>query len=235
MGPGFGIIIAAGGSGERFGRAQGKQLARVAGRSVLSWTLQAVDTAGADLIVVVCPATRMQEYESEAVSPARLVTPVAMAPSGDTRQASVASGLNLVPPELGVVAIHDGARPLVAATVFRDAVSLISSSDCDGVVVGHPSYDTLKMVEGARVIETPDRSRFWAAQTPQVFRQTSLRAAHEAAEKDGFVGTDDAAIVERWGGVVLMLEGPRDNIKITTPDDAAFAEAVLARREREGV
>ena len=104
----------------------------------------------------------------------------------------------------------------------------------DGAVVGHPSYDTLKLVEGDTVIETVDRERYWAVQTPQAFRRSALEEAHRAAVEDGFLGTDDASLVERAGGRVVVVQGTRDNLKVTVPEDLAFVQAVLNHR-REGL
>jgi 2-C-methyl-D-erythritol 4-phosphate cytidylyltransferase len=229
-------ILVAGGTGERFGRVGGKQLARVAGLPVLAWSLLALDASSEiDLIVIVCPVERAEEYRTHAVTPIGLVKPTLFAPSGVTRQDSVASGLAALPATVDVVAIHDGARPLITPEVVSALVSAVRdpAGVASGAVVGHPSYDTLKVVESCRVTETVDRERFWAIQTPQVFVRSSLEEAHSRAVREGFVGTDDAAVVERAGGTVLVIEGPRDNIKVTVAEDLAFAEAVLGRREGE--
>lgn len=229
-------VVVAGGSGERFGRAGGKQLAMASGLPVLSWSLRALDaSADVELIVVVCPADRVEEYRSLAVEPAALSTPVDFAASGVTRQDSVASGLATLPASVDVVAIHDGARPLLTAAVVSSLVAAVRDPGgvAIGAVVGHPSYDTLKVVEAGQVTETPDRERFWAVQTPQVFVRSALEEAHARAAADGFVGTDDASVVEHAGWTVRVLEGPRDNIKVTVAEDLAFVEAVLRRREEE--
>jgi 2-C-methyl-D-erythritol 4-phosphate cytidylyltransferase len=225
-------IVVAGGSGERFGRTEGKQLAEVAGRPVVSWCLSALESCGLSSIVLVCDPERIDEFRDRAVDPLNLATPVAYAASGRTRQESVASGLALVPSDTEIVLVHDGARPLLLPETVTGALEMLEARPgIDGVVVGHPSVDTLKTVDGAHIVDTPDRSRMWAVQTPQVFRAGALRSAHESARRDGYLGTDDAALVERNGGAVMVFEGPRDNIKITVPEDHAFAEAVLVRRE----
>jgi 2-C-methyl-D-erythritol 4-phosphate cytidylyltransferase len=98
-------------------------------------------------------------------------------------------------------------------------------------VVGHPSYDTLKHVDDSgRITGTLDRSVIWAAQTPQVFRAPVLRAAYARAHTEGFAGTDDASLIEHAGGAVRMLAGPRDNLKITVPEDLAVVERTLKAR-----
>jgi len=225
--------VVAGGSGERFGREEGKQLAEVAGRPVVSWCLGALESCGLNSIVLVCDLERLDEFRDRAVDPLHLTTPIVFAASGRTRQESVASGLAAVPSDTEIVLVHDGARPLLRPETATGALEMLEAHPrIDGVVVGHPSVDTLKNVEGGHIVDTPDRSRIWAVQTPQVFRAGALRSAHESAQRDGYLGTDDAALVERNGGAVMVFEGPRDNIKITVPEDQAFAEVVLGRRRR---
>lgn len=229
-------IVVAGGTGDRFGRPGGKQLAPLAGLPAVAWSLLAIDESLAvGLIVLVCAPGRLSEYRERAVDPLSLNASVMLAEGGGTRRLSVAAGLAVVPEDVTTILVHDGARPLATADTFSAAIIALEESAIDGVVVGHPSVDTLKIVEEQRVLETPDRSRFWAAQTPQVFRAGVLRSAHTMAARDDFEGTDDASLVERAGGSVMMLEGPRDNIKLTLPEDAAYAELVLTRRGRGGL
>lgn len=226
-------VIVAGGTGERLGLTGGKQLAPVLGKPVLSWTLEAFEAAPQiDLIVVVCHPNRVDEYRRVAVEPLQLATPVRFAPGGDKRQDSVFSGLSQLPASVSTVVVHDGARPLVTSRLIADALAaLAATSDCDGLVVGYPAVDTLKVVAGNAIVRTPDRSEYWAVQTPQIFAADKLIAAHAAAKDDGFVGTDDASLVERAGGGVVVFEGPRDNIKVTVAEDLFFVEAALKFRE----
>ncbi|MDZ4167059.1 MAG: 2-C-methyl-D-erythritol 4-phosphate cytidylyltransferase [Coriobacteriia bacterium] len=226
-------VIVAGGSGERSGLDGGKQLATVAGGPVLSHTLAAFHACeSVDAIVVVVHPERVDEYRAQAVDPLASPKVFAVVGGGPTRQMSVSAGLAVVPDAARVIAIHDGARPLVDADVLAAAIRALASDDTiDGVVVGHPSYDTLKLVdESGRVIGTVDRTAFWAAQTPQVFRAPALREAYARAEALGLEGTDDASLVEAAGGRVRMLEGPRDNIKVTVPGDLPIVEQILKAR-----
>jgi len=228
-------VVVAGGSGERFGRIGGKQLAPVAGWPVLSWSLRALDAVQQiQAIVIVCPQERSAEYEAEAVAPLGLDTPVLFAPSGESRQQSVSSGLTQVPDAAQHVVVHDGARPLITADLVAATLEVLENSEAQGVVVGHPSYDTLKLVENGIVVQTPDRSRYWVVQTPQTFERVALESAHQLAVEHGFEGTDDAALVEHAGGRVIVIEGPRDNLKVTVPEDLAFIQAVFNHR-REGL
>lgn len=226
-------IVVAGGSGERLGRAGGKQLAVVAGMPVLSWTVKALAEApGIDLIVVVTHPARMEEYREQAIDPLGLSVPVAFAAGGDSRQASVASGLDAVPESVDIVLVQDGARPLLTPSLVTTAIAaLVSDTQAAGAVVGHPAVDTLKLADKDVVVSTPDRSLYWAVQTPQVFRSGTLKDAYAAAAAQGFLGTDDSSLVERAGGRVVLVEGPRDNIKVTVAEDLVIVDAVLRQRE----
>lgn len=230
------VIVCAGGSGERLGIEGGKQLALVAGRPVLAWTLEALASSPEiDHIVLVCPGDRTEEYRSAAVDPLCLHIPVTFAASGSSRQASVASGLAVAPDDAHIILVHDGARPLVTPAIVSATIRALDEDPAaDGAVIGQPAIDTLKIADGGVVEQTPDRSRYWAAQTPQTFRADALRAAYARARAEGFVGTDDSALVEHNGGRVLLVEGPRDNIKVTVAEDVALVEATLAFRASEG-
>ena len=225
-------IILAGGTGERFGKEGGKQLVEIGGKPILTWSVEAFDAVGdIGLIVIVCPAERQGEYLSKAVDPFSFATPIVVAAAGSTRQESAFSGLELVPEEFEYVVMHDGARPLISADLIAHTVATLKGNiDADGAVVAHPAIDTLKVVENGVIVGTPDRSVFWNAQTPQVFRAGIYRRAHALALSDGFVGTDDSSLIERLGGRVLVVEGKRDNIKLTVPED--YLMLVAAVRER---
>lgn len=225
-------IILAGGTGERFGKEGGKQLVEIGGKPILTWSVEAFDAVGdIGLIVIVCPAERQGEYLSKAVDPFSFATPIVVAAAGSTRQESAFSGLELVPEEFEYVVMHDGARPLISADLIAHTIATLKGNiDADGAVVAHPAIDTLKVVENGVIVGTPDRSVFWNAQTPQVFRAGIYRRAHASAFSDGFVGTDDSSLIERLGGRVLVVEGKRDNIKLTVPED--YLMLVAAVRER---
>lgn len=225
-------IILAGGTGERFGKEGGKQLVEIGGKPILTWSVEAFDAVGdIGLIVIVCPAERQGEYLSKAVDPFSFATPIVVAAAGSTRQESAFSGLDLVPEEFEYVVMHDGARPLISADLIAHTIATLKGNiDADGAVVAHPAIDTLKVVENGVIVGTPDRSVFWNAQTPQVFRAGIYRRAHASALSDGFVGTDDSSLIERLGGRVLVVEGKRDNIKLTVPED--YLMLVAAVRER---
>ena len=230
-------IILAGGHGERFGREGGKQLVEIAGKPVLTWSAEAFDAVGdIGLIVIVCPEDRQKEYLAHAIDPFPFVTPVVLAPAGSLRQESAFNGLEYVPEDYEFVVLHDGARPLISHELIEHTINTVKGNfDADGAVVAHPSVDTLKVVEDGVIMGTPDRTVFWNAQTPQVFRTNIYRRAQAQALADGFVGTDDSSLIERLGGKVLVVEGKRDNIKLTVPEDfLMLAAAVHTRLAEEG-
>lgn len=226
-------VIVAGGSGTRFGNPDGKQLMNVAGRPLMSWCLEAFDRAPSiGVIVVVCPAERTKRVQNLAVEPFGITTPIVFAASGETRQDSSRAGLDATPEAMRYVAVHDGARPLISVeTIERVVAVLRDDPTLDGAVCGQPSVDTLKVVEDGVIARTPDRARFWTVQTPQVFSANALRRAYEIADGRGFVGTDDASLVERAGGRIRVVESPRDNLKVTLPEDLVPIEAMLRARE----
>jgi 2-C-methyl-D-erythritol 4-phosphate cytidylyltransferase len=150
---------------------------------------------------------------------------VAFVAGGATRQDSVAHALEAISAER--ILIHDGARPCVTEDLVADVVAALAHADA--VVPVLPVDDTLKEVDGERVLTTVDRTRVRRVQTPQGFREDALRAAHEAAKRDGFIGTDDAQLVERNGGKVITVDGRLTNLKLTRPQDFSVAEMYLAR------
>jgi len=233
-------LIAAGGIGSRMGdlsgQSRGKQLLAVAGRPLVCWAVQAVsDIPGVDEAIVVCDPDRVEEYASAITAHIESATQLSFVGGGASRTDSVWAGLEAITREDGddnpVVLIHDGARPL-ASSALMDAMLQAFRADPSvvGMVVGHPSSDTIKHVEGACVRETPPRDRYWVIQTPQIFLLDTLLEAYRFGREQGIEATDDASLVEAAGFVVTVFEGPRDNIKVTGPEDVAFVEAALKAR-----
>ncbi len=203
------IVVAAGG-GSRFGGP--KQFAQLGGASVLD---RSVDTAreSCDGVVVVLAADAAWD------APAG----VALAVGGATRSDSVRAGLAYVPADVAIVVVHDAARPLASRALFENVVGAVIAG-ADGAVPGLPITDTVKRVDdGGRVVETLARTGLVGVQTPQAFRAGALRAAHRGGADD----TDDAALVEANGGVVVVVAGERRNLKLTLPEDLDVAHALL--------
>ena len=153
----------------------------------------------------------------------------AVVPGGSERQHSVANGLNALPPDADYVLIHDGARALVTEAVIRRAMD--SALAHGSGIASIPVVDTIKRARGdGLVLETPDRSQLYAMQTPQAFKTSLIRRAHEQARADGFLGTDDASLLEHAGLPVYLSQGDRENLKLTTPADLSVAQVILAAR-----
>lgn len=201
--------MVAGGGGTRFGAP--KQFADLAGRTVLDRSV-ATAQALSDAVVVVLPA-------GADWTPPTGVTVVA---GGDTRSASTRNGLAAVGSDAEVVLVHDAARPLCRPELFAAVVAAVRAG-ADAVVPALAVSDTVKRVDGDRVVQTVPRDDLVTVQTPQGFRAGALRAAHAA----GGVGTDDAALVEAAGGVVVTVPGDPRNLKITVADDLTIAAALL--------
>ncbi len=232
-GPDACAIIVAGGSGERFGDPRGKQFVDLAGLPLVAWSILAFDQAPSIAhIVVVCPRGREREMQQDVLARLQLNHEVTLASAGATRQDSVFSGLMASPEHLALVAIHDGARPLIEPATIEACLSAArGGKDVDGAICASRETDTLKIVdEKGAIVATPDRTPYWCAQTPQSFVRTTLMRAHEIALLEGFAGTDDASLVEHMGGVVRVVESPRDNIKVTVPEDLALVEAKMGMR-----
>jgi len=151
---------------------------------------------------------------------------VSVVPGGDSRGASVGLAMAALPSDVTVIAVHDAARPLVTEETVRECIDIAASGV--GAVAGCPTVDTMKTVDAeARIVSTADRSTLWHAHTPQVFPAEMLRVAYESR---GSGATDDAALVERAGGSVRMVDGGSHNLKVTRPEDVWLAEAILRAR-----
>ena len=147
---------------------------------------------------------------------------------GDSRQQSVRNGLQHVTSEY--VVVHDAARPFVTSEMVDRTLS--SLADAEGAIVATPLDETLKRVDGDVVDETLTRAHLWRVQTPQSFRTSVLLDAHDKAAAEGFEVTDDASLVERYGGRVVVVHSTRANMKLTYPEDFVIAEAMLKSREQ---
>ncbi len=206
-----------------------KQFLELGGRPALYHTLQAFeDAVSVGRIYAVGAAPRLEALARKA----GISKYVRSGKPGEFRQLSTKSGLLLCEgdPET-VVLIHDGSRPLVTpALIDRVAEAALDDSAPDGVVPAMPVSDTVKVERDGEVVKTLDRTELRAVQTPQAFRLGLLRRLHEAPDEYLGAATDDASLVERNGGRVVLVEGERTNIKLTSPEDLVLAEAILAAR-----
>ncbi|MCH3925316.1 MAG: 2-C-methyl-D-erythritol 4-phosphate cytidylyltransferase [Atopobiaceae bacterium] len=225
-------VIVAAGSGTRFGASEGKQFVKLCGLPLVAWSVLAFDEApSCAQIVVVCPPGRKAEMADAILGKVHIATALKIVEGGATRQESSRLGVLAQDPKLAYTAIHDGARPLITGATIENALAhLRCAPELAGVVCAHPATDTLKIVDHEMVMSTPDRSLFWAVQTPQIFRRQRIIMYHEAAAKEGYVGTDDASLAEHYGGAIRCVKSPRSNLKVTVPEDLSLAEAILDQR-----
>jgi 2-C-methyl-D-erythritol 4-phosphate cytidylyltransferase len=214
-------VIAAAGSGQRLGAGGPKAFVELAGRPLLEWTLEALRGAAsiAEVIVAAPPGSESRVSELGVLAVA----------GGKHRSESVAKALELAGEEL--VVVHDAARPLVTPGLVDAVVEeLAAEESAAGVIAAAPVTDTIKEASAEGKVErTLDRSRLWAVQTPQAFRAEALREA--LADPEALAGaTDEAMVVERVGGEVLIHSASPENIKVTTPFDLRAAELLLRGR-----
>lgn len=213
-------IIVAAGSGSRFGSETPKQFLEIKGKPVIVHTLERFQASPSiDSIVLVLSEGMAETFDRSFVS--KLTGVVA---GGSTRAASVRNGLDAVGEGVDIVAIHDGARPLV--TVDEIERTILKANETGAACLVGPVTDTIKSVNGGEISATLDRNKLRRALTPQAFRIEVLRKAFETADLNGSV-TDECYLVEKLGCPIAIVEGSSRNIKITHPEDILLAEALM--------
>ncbi len=239
-------VIVSAGKGHRFMEGKSirpdhgkKQFHFMEGKPILAHTLDKFETCPLirSILLVVgredmdyCLKEVVEKYEFKKVSQ--------IVPGGKRRQESVKNGIDALPKDVEVVAIHDGVRPFVTKAMIEDSIH--SAVRYGAVVLAMPVKETIKMSNpDGTVLKTLDRESLWQIQTPQTFQVNIIKEAYYRATKDGFVGTDDASLVERLGVTVHILPGSYTNIKITTPEDLLLANLFLkmnaaTRQEQAG-
>jgi len=225
------VIIPAAGQGKRMGAGRNKLFLTLENIPVLIHTLRVFeqDTECSGIILSIHPQDK--ESFNELLTEYRISKVTHLVQGGKERQDSVYNGVKIIQAD-GIVLVHDGARPFVTLDTVHELVEAAESAGA--AIAAVPVKDTIKKAENLLVSETIERSSLWAVQTPQAFRVSILRKAHEYAVEDQFIGTDDASLVERLPHKVVIIEGDYDNIKLTTPEDMFFAEAILKKRKQLG-
>ena len=217
-------VIVAAGSSSRMNSSVSKQLMKLGDKTVIENTADKFRQCGfIDEIIVVCPAGDEELYRD------LLGDGIVIVGGGAARQQSVYNGVSSASPDCDVIAVHDGARPLVNAEDIEKVIA-------DGVRYGASTLavhvkDTIKIVQDGVVADTPDRSALFAVQTPQVFYKNDYLKAYSQALSNGLEYTDDCQLIESVGGIVHITQGDYSNIKITTPEDIDVANALLGRRD----
>lgn len=231
-------IIPAAGSGRRMGGGTPKQFQELAGLPVLIHTLRLFAAEPQVDEIVVAAAPDQVETTWELVRRYQVQKVTRVVAGGAERQESVWQALRVVGSRPRVIAVHDAARPLLPPEKL--SAVLAAAAQYPALVMAVPIKDTIKVAalppeEGPDalpvVTQTLPREQLWAIQTPQVFHGALLERAHRRAQADGYVGTDDAVLVERLGHPVAIFPGSPENFKLTTPEDLSAAEAILARRK----
>lgn len=223
------LLIPAAGSGRRMGSKRNKLLLNLLGQSIISWTIQAATSANhISWIGIISQPDDWLDFE-EILGQLKLKTPVELIKGGSTRQESVYNGLGALPAQAEQVLIHDGARCLATPNLFDSCAETLGVTK--GLIAAVPVKDTIKVVNENKIIQsTPDRQQLWAAQTPQGFDVKLLKQCHSEARFKGWEVTDDAALFEKCGLEVSIVQGEETNLKITTPQDLAIAEFILKSR-----
>ncbi|MCE0453328.1 MULTISPECIES: 2-C-methyl-D-erythritol 4-phosphate cytidylyltransferase [Brevibacillus] len=225
-----GVVIVAAGSGKRMGGQRNKLWLPLAGEPILAHTVRLFATHP-DIDEVVLVVSEADHAEVMAwISAEKLAVVVTL--GGAERQDSVRNGLASLSANCDYVLVHDAARPFVTRKQISDMIKQVQQDQA--TIMAVPVKDTIKVVGANGLVEsTPARESLWAVQTPQAFRMSLLREAHQAAEAAGKQGTDDAMLVEWLGHPVSIMQGSYENIKITTPDDLWFGEEILRKRKGE--
>lgn len=223
------LLLPAAGVGRRMGSDRNKLLMPLLGKPILAWTLEAAAASPSiEWIGIICQALDMPEI-AKIVAEVGINVPMTFVSGGDTRQASVFNGVRSLPVNANHVLIHDGARCLVTPELFERCAKAALTTK--GFIVAVPVKDTIKQVNDQLVItDTPNRSQLWAAQTPQGFEVDVLRACHKRGDEENWQVTDDAALLEKCGVPVTIVEGEETNLKVTTPVDLAIAQFILQQR-----
>jgi 2-C-methyl-D-erythritol 4-phosphate cytidylyltransferase len=224
-------LITAAGKGRRMQNQTPKQYLPLGGKPILAWTIKVFEKCSAvDEIYVIVPAEQMEMVEKEIVDKYQFKKVLKVVRGGKMRQQSVWNGLRAIRSECSIVIVHDGVRPFVTPKMIEEGIK--AAGETGASVVAVQAKDTVKRAVKGKKVQTLPRDEIWLAQTPQSFQFPLLMKAYQKANQEEITGTDDAFLVEQLGHPVRLIEGNYTNIKITTPEDLAFAEAFLLKNKR---
>ena len=220
-------IIVSAGKGQRFMEGRKKQFFLLADKPILTHTLDKFENCPLiDSILLVVGQEDMDYCLKEIIEKNRYRKISQIVPGGKRRQDSVKNGMDALSRDANIVVIHDGVRPFVTREMIEDSIH--SAQRFGAVVLAMPVKETIKIANAdGTVLKTLDRESLWQIQTPQTFQAHVIKEAYQKATENGFVGTDDASLVERLGMKVHILPGSYTNIKITTPEDLILANFFL--------
>jgi 2-C-methyl-D-erythritol 4-phosphate cytidylyltransferase len=223
-------LILSAGQGKRIGGRVSKQFLEINGRPLLAYTLDQFQSHPLiDNMIVVTQEEFIDYCRQKIINKYGFAKVTKIVSGGKERQDSVYQGLLALAEDIEWVVVHDGVRPLVSTPVITDV--LRAAFEKGAAIVGVPAKDTIKVVKDDFMVqETPPRKALWQIQTPQVFKKEVLVKAYQEAQAAGWVGTDDASLVERLGVPVFVVQGDYDNLKITTPEDLVYLRERVSRR-----
>ncbi|MCG8374091.1 MAG: 2-C-methyl-D-erythritol 4-phosphate cytidylyltransferase [Balneolales bacterium] len=225
------VIIPAAGSGTRMGSRLPKPFIKLGNVPILAHTLSSfLEIPDVVQVIVATSKEWFDEVENIYSSLNAQGVQFAVVEGGSERQFSINNAFSALSEEIELVAVHDAVRPFIKKELIIKCAE--EASRVGAAMIGVPAKDTIKKIDENQVVEsTPDRRFLWQAQTPQIFKREILEKAYASAIKDGFLGTDDASVVERIGQKVKLVEGDRENLKITYPVDLKIAELILNEEE----
>lgn len=226
------VIIPAAGSGTRMGSRLPKPFIELMGAPILEHTIQSfVKVDAVSQILIATSKEWFRAVEEVFLNFSEPGVDMQVVEGGKERQYSIQNAISYVQKDIDLIAVHDAVRPFVKKSQIEKCCEV--ALEVGGSILAVPAKDTIKKVDDHLVIEsTPDRSMLWQAQTPQVFRKDLLISSYRSAEESGYLGTDDASLVERFGGHVKVVQGDRENLKITYPIDLEVAELILRKDKK---
>ena len=221
-------LIPAAGKGHRMAHSVKKPYLKLAEKPILTHTIQRFEqNTAVDAIFVIVDEADFSECRTTVLEPYPFTKVQELVAGGETRQMSVYNGVRALAEDVEFIIVHDGVRPFVTDEMIFEC--LTAADEYGAAVAAVPVKDTIKVAdEDCFITQTPERERLWAVQTPQVFRKSLLKEAHELAQVRQITGTDDAVLVEQLGFPVKLVMGSYANLKITTPVDLQVAEVLLA-------
>ena len=221
------VVLPAAGSGKRMGAGQNKLFLQLDKKPILIHTLEVFqsDENCTGIWLAVKPEER--EYIKSLLDQYHITKVKGLPNGGEERQHSVHSCIKEMQ-QVEIVLVHDAARPFITKPTISRLVEVAQAKGA--AIAGVKAKDTMKKVQNDVIIETVDRESLWMIQTPQAFRFDLIQRAEDVAEKIGFLGTDEAMLVERLGHQVHIVESTYDNVKMTTKEDLIFGEAILKHR-----
>ncbi len=225
-------LITAAGKGQRMQSEIPKQYLCLGDKPILVHTLQVFEECLAvDGIYLIVPQDQMAMVQKDIVERYQFKKVLKLVRGGKMRQLSVWNGLQAIRSGCSIVVVHDGVRPFISCRLIEQSIEEAQKNGA--AVVGVPAKDTVKRILEGKKVQTLQREEIWLAQTPQSFQFSLLKKAYQKAQQEDILGTDDASLVEGLGHPITLIKGDYSNIKITTPEDLAWAESFFSMEKKE--